>query len=126
MLSALHFHDLRHTFASWAIPRRVTPYELTDLLGHSSLAMVKRYAHLTPEQPRTAAAALDGLLGQDASSTQEIQPAAQESLARLVTLRKTGEPSRDRTEDPLIKRREPLISRLSVFLRSSAQARVAA
>jgi hypothetical protein len=38
----------------------------------------------------------------------------------------SGEPSRDRTEDPLIKRREPVMSRLSVFLRSSAQARVAA
>jgi hypothetical protein len=58
----------------------VTPFELKDLLGHSSLAMVKRYAHLAPEH-RAPPPPLDGLLGQDASRTQEIQQAAQESLA---------------------------------------------
>ena len=39
-------HDLRHTFASWAVQRRVSLLELKDILGHSSLAMVQRYAHL--------------------------------------------------------------------------------
>jgi hypothetical protein len=71
---------LRHTFASWAIERRVTPFELKDLLGHSSLAMVKRYA-ISLLSTRAPPPPLDGLLGQDASRAQEIQQAAQESLA---------------------------------------------
>ncbi len=57
-----HFHDLRHTFASWAIQRGATLPELKDLLGHSSLAMVMRYAHLSPEHLRSAVARLDGVL----------------------------------------------------------------
>jgi integrase len=61
-LTDLHWHDLRHTFASWAVQRRVSLYELKELLGHSTLTMVKRYAHLAPEHLRTAAAALDGIL----------------------------------------------------------------
>ncbi len=48
------FHDLRHTFASWAVQRGASPHELKDLLGHSSLAMVMRYAHLAPENLRQA------------------------------------------------------------------------
>jgi integrase len=61
-LTDLHWHDLRHTFASWAVQRRVSLYELKELLGHSSLTMVRRCAHLAPEHLRAAAAALDGVL----------------------------------------------------------------
>jgi len=57
-----HFHDLRHTFASWAIQRGATLPELKDLLGHSSLAMVMRYAHLSPEHLRSAVSRLEGML----------------------------------------------------------------
>jgi len=59
-----HFHDLRHTFASWAIQRGATLPELKDLLGHSSLAMVMRYAHLSPEHLRSAVSRLEGMLSQ--------------------------------------------------------------
>ena len=53
-----HFHDPRHTFAPWAIQRGATLPELKDLLGHSSLAMVMRYAHLSPEHLRSAVSRL--------------------------------------------------------------------
>jgi len=59
-----HFHDPRHTFASWAIQRGATLPELKDLLGHSSLAMVMRYAHLSPEHLRSAVSRLEGMLTQ--------------------------------------------------------------
>lgn len=60
--SDLRFHDLRHTFASWAVQRDATLQEVEDLLGHSSLAMVMRYAHLAPEHLRGAVARLDAAL----------------------------------------------------------------
>jgi len=56
------FHDLRHTFASWAVQRGATLPELKDLLGHSSLAMVLRYAHLAPEHLRSAVSRLDDVM----------------------------------------------------------------
>ena len=65
-LMDFHFHDLRHTFASWAVQRGATLQEVKDLLGHSSLAMVMRYAHLSPEHLRTAVARLDAALPADA------------------------------------------------------------
>lgn len=61
-LDGLHFHDTRHTFASWAVQRGATLPELKDLLGHSTLAMVMRYAHLSPEHLRSAVARLDDVM----------------------------------------------------------------
>ncbi len=69
------FHDLRHTFASWAVQQGATLQEVKDLLGHSSLAMVMRYAHLSPEHLRTAVGRLDGLLTMASSSAHKINPA---------------------------------------------------
>jgi hypothetical protein len=37
--------------------------ELQELLGHSSLAMTMRYAHLAPEHLRMAVSRLEGLTG---------------------------------------------------------------
>jgi integrase len=65
------FRDLRHTFASWAVQRGATLQEVKDLLGHSSLAMVMRYAHLSPEHLRTAVGRLDGLLTTPPDSAHE-------------------------------------------------------
>jgi integrase len=42
------FHDLRHTFASHLAMRGYSMKVIADLLGHTSLAMVMRYAHLSP------------------------------------------------------------------------------
>ena len=41
------WHDLRHTFASNLAMSGATLAELAEALGHKTLAMVKRYAHLT-------------------------------------------------------------------------------
>jgi site-specific recombinase XerD len=41
--------------------RGVSLKELQELLGHSSLAMTMRYAHLAPERLRSAVARLEGL-----------------------------------------------------------------
>jgi len=44
---SIRFHDLRHTFASYlASSGEVDIYTLKELLGHKSLDMTQRYAHL--------------------------------------------------------------------------------
>ncbi len=42
-----HFHDLRHTCASFLAMSGATIPELADVLGHKTLSMVQRYAHLS-------------------------------------------------------------------------------
>jgi integrase/recombinase XerD len=44
------FHDLRHTFASWAVQNGMDLYRLSRILGHSTLQMTTRYAHLATDQ----------------------------------------------------------------------------
>ena len=48
-LQDFRFHDLRHTFASYLAMSGATLAELAEALGHKTLAMVKRYAHLTEQ-----------------------------------------------------------------------------
>lgn len=54
-----HIHDLRHTCAAWLISAGVAMVEVRDLLGHASITMTERYAHLAPENVRAAVATLD-------------------------------------------------------------------
>lgn len=55
----VYWHVLRHTFASHLAMRGVPMRTLQELLGHSSLAMTQRYAHLAPNVPREAVRLLD-------------------------------------------------------------------
>jgi integrase len=41
-----HFHDLRHTTASMLAAQGCSLLEIANVLGHKTLAMVKRYSHL--------------------------------------------------------------------------------
>jgi integrase len=43
------FHDLRHTAASYLAMSGATTAEIAAVLGHKTLAMVKRYAHLSDQ-----------------------------------------------------------------------------
>ena len=42
-----HWHDLRHSFASYLAMNGATLAEIAEALGHKTLAMVKRYSHLS-------------------------------------------------------------------------------
>lgn len=53
------FHSLRHTFASRLVQKRVSLYEVKELLGHSDIAMTQRYSHLADETLRNAVSKLN-------------------------------------------------------------------
>jgi integrase len=56
-----HFHDLRHTFASQVLLHGGTLKDVQELLGHKSMTMTLRYAHLTQESKKKAVNLLNGL-----------------------------------------------------------------
>jgi len=49
-ISDFHWHDLRHTCASYMAMSGVSQIEMAKLLGHKTLAMTMRYTHLSPQR----------------------------------------------------------------------------
>ena len=47
-ITDFHFHDCRHTFASHFMMNGGDLYTLAAILGHRSIDMTQRYAHLSP------------------------------------------------------------------------------
>lgn len=52
----LHFHSMRHGFASWLVQGGVSLFQVGKLLGHSSTHVTEIYAHLVPSD-------MHGILG---------------------------------------------------------------
>jgi len=50
----VRIHDLRHSFASFALKKGVDLYTVSKLLGHKNIATTTRYAHLELEHLKEA------------------------------------------------------------------------
>jgi integrase len=59
----LRFHDLRHSAATILLAAGVPERVVMEILGHSTLAMVKRYQHVLPGLTIAAAERMDKVMG---------------------------------------------------------------
>ena len=62
-ITDFHWHDLRHTAASYLAMSGVSLVEIAKVLGHRTLAMVARYSHLSDEHIVTTGEKLAARLG---------------------------------------------------------------
>jgi site-specific recombinase XerD len=68
-----HWHDLRHTFASRLVMAGIDLYKIKELMGHESIEMTQRYAHLAPESLQRE---VDVLVRPTAQLTPKLTPAS--------------------------------------------------
>ena len=64
-------HDLRHTCAAWLVTSGVTLFEVKELLGHSTVTMTERYAHLAPFKVKEAVARLEDIESRSGHGSQD-------------------------------------------------------
>jgi integrase len=63
-LPLIRFHDLRHTAATLLLGRGVNPKVVSEMLGHSTIAItLDIYSHVVPHMQQEAASIMDDVLG---------------------------------------------------------------
>ena len=76
-----HWHDLRHTFASRLVMAGVDIRTVQELLGHESITMTMRHAHLSPQHRATA---LEKLCQPTATKTATSEKAGSQTVAAMI------------------------------------------
>ena len=72
------FHDLRHTAGSYLAMNNATTLEIAEILGHKTLQMVKRYAHLSAPHTRDVVARMNEKMFATDSNKDEDEPVVKE------------------------------------------------
>jgi integrase len=70
-IADFHWYDLPHTFATRLRQRGVALEDIADLLGHKTLAMTKRYAHISIDRLRQAVEQLSVTLTDTTTDTDQ-------------------------------------------------------
>jgi integrase len=65
------FHTLRHSFGSWLAIQGTPILTIKELMGHKTLNMTLRYAHLSPSPQKDAVAALQAGFNQGRNGKEE-------------------------------------------------------
>jgi hypothetical protein len=78
---------LRHTFASWLAIKGTPILTIKELLGHKSLAMTERYAHLSPDHKRTAASGVDDMLKEAQDKKASEDPPVEKNVEKKKPVR---------------------------------------
>ncbi len=71
--SKVVFHTLRHTFASWLVQKGVSIYEVSKMLGHSTISMSERYAHLAPSNYENSVKVIETITENSKNKTSNIR-----------------------------------------------------
>ena len=102
-LPDMRLHDLRHTTATLLLAQGVHPRVVMETLGHSQVSLtLDTYSHVLPSLQAEAATRLDDAIGCQIGCQDDNDGADQPQELREL-LRKSGEPPRNRTENPQIK-----------------------
>ena len=88
-LENVRFHDLRHTFASHLVMAGVDLVTVKELLGHASLTMTMRFAHLAPDHRMRAIKTLDSALSTDTKSD-TVENSAIDAFPQVVDNKDVG------------------------------------
>jgi len=113
----LHWHDLRHTFASRLVMKGVDLSTVQESMGHKTIAMTMSYAHLSPAHKLAAVQHLNPENPEEPTGTTtgtkpEAAKASAGGRGEVVDFpEEKSEPCWTRTSDPLLKRQ--MLYRLS-------------
>ena len=84
------WHDLRHTFASRLAMNGAAEGTIATLLRHSTTALVKRYAHLSPSHLQAAVAGIMAFGKGNEKGDEAVSKKAQEAVDSNLTVTETG------------------------------------
>jgi hypothetical protein len=96
------FHDLRHTFISRLAESQAFDSTVMVLAGHVSQAMMERYSHIRMEAKHRAVDDLSGIEFEPGWAQNKVQFFLSENPDEANSLKRSGEPGRTRTSNPLL------------------------
>jgi site-specific recombinase XerD len=87
---SIHFHSLRHSFASNLVQKGVPLYTIKELLGHSSISTTEIYSHLNMDSLREAIKKLDTSASSSTGSELRLSAGASSEMLDIRQKQKTS------------------------------------